>query len=203
VADISYKYLKDGLDIYESLPARERKRVTERLTRTFSSSYSNGPHLFRDVFKSLPRGVRPHVFLSHSHRDKPFVRALARKLSEYGVGVWVDEGELKIGDSLIERISAVIQETPLLIAVLSPTSVKSNWVKEELHLAMTRQIQRRRVKVLPVMKEVCKVPDFLQGRMYADFTTPYRRQQNFPVLLESIVVHCRSKAARRRRKSRT
>ena len=39
-------------------------------------------------------------FLCHSHSDKPFVRRLARDLSELAVDVWLDEWELAPGDSL-------------------------------------------------------------------------------------------------------
>ena len=43
------------------------------------------------------------IFLSHNYRDKPFVRTLAQDLSAMGVRVWLDEAELKVGDSLITR----------------------------------------------------------------------------------------------------
>ncbi|WP_148934971.1 toll/interleukin-1 receptor domain-containing protein, partial [Escherichia coli] len=39
------------------------------------------------------------VFLSHNHNDKPFVRKLARDLENHGVHYWLDEAEMKIGDS--------------------------------------------------------------------------------------------------------
>ncbi|WHW57110.1 toll/interleukin-1 receptor domain-containing protein [Salmonella enterica] len=39
------------------------------------------------------------VFLSHNHNDKPFVRKLARDLENHGVRYWLDETEMKIGDS--------------------------------------------------------------------------------------------------------
>ena len=39
------------------------------------------------------------VFLSHNHNDKPFVRKLARDLENHGVHYWIDEAEMKIGDS--------------------------------------------------------------------------------------------------------
>ena len=39
------------------------------------------------------------VFLSHNHNGKPFVRKLARDLENHGVHYWLDEAEMKIGDS--------------------------------------------------------------------------------------------------------
>lgn len=74
----------------------------------------------------------PSVFLSHSHGDKAFVRGLADRLTQAGAVVWLDEAALNIGDSLIERISEAIQEMEYVAAILSPRSVKSNWVQKEL-----------------------------------------------------------------------
>jgi TIR domain len=50
------------------------------------------------------------IFLSHNHNDKPFVRELASYLRRYGIEVWVDEAEIKIGDSLIEKVGQGIKE---------------------------------------------------------------------------------------------
>lgn len=44
------------------------------------------------------------VFLSHNHNDKPFVRKLARDLENHSVRYWLDEAEMKIGDSLIQKL---------------------------------------------------------------------------------------------------
>jgi hypothetical protein len=38
------------------------------------------------------------VFLSHNHKDKPFVRKLALDLEGHGIKYWIDEAEMKIGD---------------------------------------------------------------------------------------------------------
>ena len=44
------------------------------------------------------------VFLSHSARDKPVVRALAVRLKADGLRVWFDEWEIKPGDSIPAKI---------------------------------------------------------------------------------------------------
>ena len=40
------------------------------------------------------------VFLSHSSKDKPVVRELAARLKKDGVRVWLDEEQIKPGDSI-------------------------------------------------------------------------------------------------------
>ena len=44
------------------------------------------------------------IFLSHNSKDKHFVRKLANDLRRQGFYVWVDEAEIKLGDSLIECV---------------------------------------------------------------------------------------------------
>lgn len=112
------------------------------------------------------------VFLSHSSKDKFFARKLAETLSSYEVKVWIDEAELKIGDSLIGKIAAAIDRADFVAAILSHSSVRSEWVTKELRLAMTQEIEGRRVKVLPILIERCEIPDFLRDKLYADFTDP-------------------------------
>jgi hypothetical protein len=112
------------------------------------------------------------VFLSHSHADNAFCRKLANDLRRSGVKVWLDEAEMQVGDSLIEKIFPAINEMQFLAAVLSKTSVRSKWVKKELAIAMTQEIESKRVKVLPLLLEDCEIPASLQDKIYADFRRP-------------------------------
>lgn len=114
----------------------------------------------------------PSVFLSHSSKDKFFARKLAETLAESGVEVWIDEAELRVGDSLVGKISAAIEQADYVAAILSPRSVRSNWVQKELKLAMTQEIAGRKIKVLPILMERCEIPPFLQDKVYADFSDP-------------------------------
>jgi len=111
------------------------------------------------------------IFLSHSHEDKVFARRLARDLSVHWLEVWLDEAEIRVGDSLLRKIAAAIDHVDYVVAIISDTSVKSKWVQLELDIAMNREIAERRVFVLPVLCTKAQVPSFLRGKLYADFTT--------------------------------
>jgi hypothetical protein len=39
------------------------------------------------------------IFLSHAFEDKQFARKLAKDLRQAGHIVWIDEAEIKVGDS--------------------------------------------------------------------------------------------------------
>ena len=115
---------------------------------------------------------RHRVFLSHSWEDKPTARALADGLSARGVGVWLDEAEIKLGDSLIEKIRQAIDSVEYVVVLLSRNSVGSEWVKKEVDVAMNQDIENRRVKVLPVRLDDCDLPSFLKGKLYASLKHP-------------------------------
>lgn len=111
----------------------------------------------------------PQVFICHSSSDKPFVRKLAQALSGSGIRVWIDEAEIRVGDSLIEKIENGILASRNLVVVLSPTSVASRWCKEELRMALAMQIGGETIRVLPVLVADCTIPGFLREKAYADF----------------------------------
>src|SRR5882762_2886760 len=93
----------------------------------------------------------PGVFLSHSHADKSFTYKLGEDLRRAGVRVWIDRAEIRVGDSLIEKITEGIKTTDYLAVILSRVSVKSEWVKREVDVAMNQEIEGRRVRVLPLL----------------------------------------------------
>ena len=129
-----------------------------------------------------------NIFLSHSHKDKHFVQQIAKSLEIAELSCWVDEAELDIGDSIIERIGQGIYESDLVVAVISTNSVSSAWVQKELQLAMTREISCEKIRVLPIIIDSCTelIPYFLRDKLYADFRDTERFQNNLDLLIRSI-----------------
>jgi len=126
------------------------------------------------------------VFLSHNHKDKAFVRKLAADLDAHGVRYWLDEAEMKIGDSLIQKIREGIDSVDYFAVTLSPNSVEAPWVVNELDVAMNFQINGRPIKVLPIMLKECEPPGFLIGKLYADFQNEDLYEESFKTLINSI-----------------
>ena len=121
------------------------------------------------------------IFISYSHTDAAFVNKLAAHLVKRNAHVWVDSWELNVGDSILGRVQEAIQESSALLIVLSKASVASEWCKKELSAGLMRELDEKRVVVLPVLIENCDMPVFLREKMYADFRT------NFDVGLKALV----------------
>ena len=60
------------------------------------------------------------VFLSHNHADKPFVRQLANDLESHGLAYWLDEAEIKVGESLVQKIREGIDILTVQASNLAP-----------------------------------------------------------------------------------
>lgn len=123
------------------------------------------------------------IFLSHSHENKSFARKLGSDLRKHGHIVWIDEAEILVGDSLIEKIRNGLDKVDYVVAILSKASVESEWVKRELDIAMNREIHEKRVVVLPILLEDMELPGFLKGKMYADF----RLEENYATSLSLLL----------------
>ena len=126
------------------------------------------------------------VFLSHSHADKPFARRLAADLRVAGHTIWIDEAEINIGDSLVEKIREGLDEVEYVAAILSSTSIGSPWVTRELDIAANREMKERRVVVLPLMLESVPLPGFLEGKFYGDFTDQARYKESLELLIRKL-----------------
>lgn len=136
---------------------------------------------------SLPakRGSRgPGIFISYSSPDKAVARSLAVMLDQLGYSVWYDDWAIGPGDSIVGKISEGLARKDMLIVLLSPSSVRSLWVRRELNTALMSQLSGQAVKVVPVMTKKCSIPTILKDIKYIDMTQGL--QKGFVQLLEFL-----------------
>jgi hypothetical protein len=113
------------------------------------------------------------IFISYSHVNKKFVDKLAVQLVAHRVHVWLDRWEIHVGDSLLSKVQQAITGASGLLVVLSKASVRSAWFTKELNSGLIRELEEKRIVVLPVLVEDCEIPVFLREKMYADFRTDF------------------------------
>ena len=111
-----------------------------------------------------------YIFISHNHKDKEVARKLSTDLIKAGHSVWIDEQEILIGDSIINRISEGLLKVDYVIVLLSNNSLNSVWVKKEIDISLNYELERKNVFILPVLIENVNIPPFLQGKYYANIT---------------------------------
>ena len=91
------------------------------------------------------------AFVTYAHEDSKFVDRLVGDLESSGLALIFDKRIVVPGESLI-RIFEEIGTVNYLLAILSPASVSSNWVKKELAGAVVREIEEQDFKVVPIIK---------------------------------------------------
>lgn len=127
---------------------------------------------------------KPRTFLSYSHSDKAFADKLADNLFESGIDLWVDKYEIRPGDSLIEKIFSVgLKNVKFFIILLSPDSIESKWVREELDNAMIQKIEGE-TRIIPLIIASCEIPPPLKAIKFIDLTGNY--DENFRELIKTL-----------------
>lgn len=76
---------------------------------------------------------------------------------------------MQVGDSLLDRIQEGLTDSSHLLVVLSENSVESEWCKKELKVGLMREIEERKVHVIPIIIDNCTIPPFLKDKLFADF----------------------------------
>lgn len=124
------------------------------------------------------------AFISYNHADLEFAGWLASELILHRIAVWFDQWEMRVGDSLRQKVERGIETSGYLIIVLSPDSVQSDWVSRELNAAFVKELEGKRVFILPALHRDCNVPLFLRDKRYADFRE--NREKGLQDILHSI-----------------
>lgn len=129
-------------------------------------------------------GAKRTLFLSYSRNDGDFVERLAGDLEAQGIAVWRDSSGMDVGDSLPRKIEEAISNSAWFGIVLSPDSVASSWVLNELAMARIMEIEGA-LTILPILQEPCEeVPLSLREKVFADFTSSY--EEGLEALLRSL-----------------
>jgi tetratricopeptide (TPR) repeat protein len=95
------------------------------------------------MLESLPfyayKGDKPYIFISYSHQDSVAVFSIIGKFYEMGYNIWYDEG-IDPGNEWPEEIGAALNACALFIVFISPRSVASENVRNEINFALAKKL---------------------------------------------------------------
>lgn len=128
------------------------------------------------------------IFISHSSSDHEFVEQLAKRLRKDGLEVWIDDWEIRVGDSIVEIINKGLEDSSFFVIILSNISAKSDWVHKELNSALMRQLSGKDIKILPVLLDFdpINLPPLLSDIAAAKLSTSGIDDKEYQRLLRSI-----------------
>ena len=114
----------------------------------------------------MPQGDR--AFISYSSEDKDFALKLASDLKAAGANVWLDQLDIVPGDRWDRSVEDALTECPGMLLILSPASVKSENVMDEVSRALETN-----KRLIPVVYRECKIPFRLSRIQRVDFSDDY------------------------------
>jgi len=109
-------------------------------------------------------------FFSYSRDDSEFVLQLAGDLKAARASVWMDQLDIVPGQRWDRAIEDALANCPCMIVILSPASVNSTNVMDEVSFAL-----EEKKTVIPVIHKDCTVPFRLRRLQHVDFRQDYGR----------------------------
>lgn len=140
----------------------------------------------------------PKVFASYSHdsdEHKEWVLELSCKLRESGVDVILDQWDLGPGDDITLFMEKGVRDSDRVVVICTDAYVRKANAGEGgvgyERLIVTAQLARDlgTKKFIPIIRQSStdeKTPTFLETRLYIDFTTDSKFDENFNKLLHEI-----------------
>ena len=119
------------------------------------------------------------TFFSYARDNGEFVLRLATDLRAAGVDCWLDQLDIPAGERWDAEIEQALSAAERLIVVLTPDSVASTNVMDEVSFLLERE-----KPVIPILLQECKVPMRLRRVQHLDFTGDY--QAGLARLLEQL-----------------
>jgi TIR domain len=137
--------IEDCLFDYEKSPSRSIRSAkyphTSQLVRLWGHVKNvdeGSPHLVhaRSDPPSPISGIEsfvegPRVFISYASPDRTLAVEIARKLSKMRVTAWLYELAINQDDLIIESVGAALRRCDALLALITPFSIASLWVRTE------------------------------------------------------------------------
>lgn len=91
-------------------------------------------------------------FICHAGEDKASIATpIAEVLEQAGYTIFIDNLQIKWGDSFVQRINSALGRSKYVIAVLSSRSVNKAWPMKEVNAIIANEIGRENMRLLPLM----------------------------------------------------
>ena len=108
------------------------------------------------------------AFFSYSRHDSEFALKLAKDLRQHGAAVWLDQLDINPGERWDSTVEQALANCPKMLLILSPDSVDSTNVMDEVSFALEEH-----KTVIPVLYRDCKIPFRLRRVQYVDARPGY------------------------------
>lgn len=124
------------------------------------------------------------VFMSHNKKDKRIAREMGLFLTAEDIPVWFDEWIINPGDSIAKSISEGLTKTTHFILLWSKNARASKWVEREMFSVLPSLIEKKSLKVIPVLLDNTPLPKIIRDLKYLKYNAGSEKDRNS--LIKSI-----------------
>lgn len=114
--------------------------------------------------------MNPKIFISYSRREVPFVNSLAADLEDDDFDIWLDFRSLVPGSPWGDQINAAIDNTDVVLIVVSSSSQDSEYVQDEME-----RVYSLNKRVVLAIFESAKLEKELLACEWVDFRGSYKK----------------------------
>ena len=125
-----------------------------------------------------------NVFLSYASEDLEKARKIRSFLVEHNFDVFDDRSDIAAGAVIARSIGDAIQDADAVIFLISKSSEKSQWVGQEIAIAISKKAEGASKRLVPVLLDRdAEVPFFLKDYLYLDLS----RRKDFEISMTRLV----------------
>jgi FOG: Ankyrin repeat len=102
------------------------------------------------------------VFISYSHVDRAVAGSIAEILKQLAIEYFLDTKDVNWGDEITQKVKGGLEESSYVVIIISPASLKSQWVPFETGYALGRGAH-----ILPFLTHPSlEVPSYIRDLHY-------------------------------------
>jgi len=193
------EYVEKNLIPYSGYYSFGEKIVNENdVNQDLINSYKNLETLILKEldYEILDKLLKYDVFICHSSKDKPIIRALIEDLKKEQIAYWIDAEQIEFGDSITEKIYEGLTKSKFILLCISKNLITSDWTRAEYGAILNTEFSGNSDrKVIPLLLKDCDlddIPSLLRDKKlvnYSDKIDFYRfidfikkNQSNYPTL---------------------
>jgi hypothetical protein len=129
------------------------------------------------------------IFLSYNSVQKDWARAVANQLRALDLDVFFAEDTIPPGGPIVPSIESGLKASRRVLLILTPSSVKSPWVKLERVITQTTDPGALKRKLIPILLEPTKrVPGSVSALKMVNLTDPATRNDEYAFLLRDLEI---------------
>jgi tetratricopeptide (TPR) repeat protein len=131
------------------------------------------------------------LFISYNREDEEWAKRLAERVEQEEwqsrrLRVFFAPWDILPGESIDDRLERALEKSRKVGLIMTPSSVASEWVKEERHATHHADVARRERRLIPIYRRDCEIPTFLKTIKFVDFRDDAKFEEGASLLVAVI-----------------